>query len=122
MSPLPIKQRPILLRTARPPSRDQQLAVLREMLPLDASQYRTADAAPVVESEATLAAPNHRLGSALNIRQVAQLIGCSPWTVRQSLMPRGLPHFRFTRLGRLTFYREQVIRWIESQQGGQRKK
>src|SRR5438132_14227618 len=34
------------------------------------------------------------LGPPLNIRQVASLIGCSPWSVRQTLIPRGLPHFR----------------------------
>ncbi len=58
------------------------------------------------------------LGSPLTIRQVAKLIGCSPWTVRQTLIPRGLPHFRFTASGRLTFYTNQVIRWIEKQQIG----
>src|SRR5256885_13860846 len=58
------------------------------------------------------------LGLPLSIREVAELIGCSPWTVRQTLIPRGLPHFRFTASGRLTFYHDQVIRWIESQQQG----
>jgi hypothetical protein len=52
----------------------------------------------------------------LNIREAAYLIGCSPWTVRQTLIPRGLPHFRFKASGRLVFYRDQVIRWIENQQ------
>jgi hypothetical protein len=52
------------------------------------------------------------------MRDVAALIGCSPWTVRQTLIPRGLPHFRFKANGRLIFYRDQVIRWIENQQGG----
>jgi hypothetical protein len=58
------------------------------------------------------------LGIPLNITEVARMIGCSPWTVRQTLIPRGLPHFRFTASGRLVFYREQVVRWIENQQGG----
>ncbi len=58
------------------------------------------------------------LGEPLSIRQVAKLIGCSPWTVRQTLLPRGLPHFRFKASGRLVFYRDQVIRWIERQQQG----
>ncbi len=58
------------------------------------------------------------LGIPLNITEVARMIGCSPWTVRQTLIPRGLPHFRFTANGRLVFYREQVVRWIENQQGG----
>jgi hypothetical protein len=56
------------------------------------------------------------LGPPLNIGQVARLIGCSPWTVRQTLIPRGLPHFRFRTLGRLIFYQEQVVRWIEKKQ------
>jgi len=58
------------------------------------------------------------LGAPLTIDEVASLIGCSPWTVRQTLIPRGLPHFRFTASGRLIFYRDQVIRWIENQQQG----
>jgi len=56
------------------------------------------------------------LGSPLTIGQVARVIGCSPWTVRQTLIPRGLPHFRFTPLGRLVFYEDQVVRWIQKQQ------
>jgi hypothetical protein len=62
--------------------------------------------------------PLPALGPPLNIKQIALLIGCSPWTVRQTLIPRGLPHFRFKASGRLTFYQAQVIRWIESQQQG----
>ena len=56
------------------------------------------------------------LGPALCIDQVAKLLGCSAWTVRQTLMPRGLPHFRFNAGGRLVFYRSQVVRWIEREQ------
>jgi hypothetical protein len=58
------------------------------------------------------------LGVPLTIVKVARLIGCSPWTVRQTLIPRGLPHFRFKASGRLNFYQDQVIRWIENQQQG----
>lgn len=58
----------------------------------------------------------HPLGTPLDIRQVARLIGCSVWTVRQTLIPKGLPHFRFTTLGRLIFYEDQIIRWIEKKQ------
>ena len=67
-----------------------------------------------------LAQPAERepLGNPLSITEVARLIGCSPWTVRQTLIPRGLPHFRFRANGRLVFYRDQVIRWIEKHQGG----
>jgi hypothetical protein len=62
--------------------------------------------------------PSLPLGQPLRIRDVAHMLGCSPWTVRQTLIPRGLPHFRFRASGRLTFYKDQVIRWVENQQGG----
>lgn len=52
------------------------------------------------------------LGEPLNIRQVAALIGCSVWSVRQTLIDRGLPCFRSRPSGRLIFYRDQVVRWI----------
>jgi hypothetical protein len=58
------------------------------------------------------------LGPPLSIREAAALIGCSPWTVRQKLIPWGLPHFRSAASGKLIFYRDQIIRWIESQQQG----
>lgn len=67
------------------------------------------------------ASPGPSLGPPLAIDQVADLIGCSPWTVRQTLLPNGLPHLRFKASGKLIFYRDQVIRWIESKQGGPRK-
>jgi hypothetical protein len=59
-----------------------------------------------------------KLGTPLGIGEVAALIGCSPWTVRQTLIPRGLPFFRSGASGRLIFYQDQVVRWIESQQQG----
>ncbi len=62
--------------------------------------------------------PAPELGVPLRIEEVAALIGCSPWTVRNTLIPQGLPHFRFNASGRLTFYMDQVIRWIERQQKG----
>jgi len=64
---------------------------------------------------------NAIVGSA-TIVGVAALIGCSPWTVRQTLIRRGIPHFRSGASGRLIFYRDQVIRWICEQQskGGSR--
>ena len=54
----------------------------------------------------------------MNIAEVAELIGCSPWTVRQAAIPRGLPHFRLRASGRLIFYKDQVVRWIQNQQQG----
>jgi hypothetical protein len=58
------------------------------------------------------------LGPPLDIKQAARLIGCSPWTVRQKLLPRGLPFFRSAASGKLIFYQAQVVRWIERQQQG----
>ena len=59
-------------------------------------------------------------GEPLSIREVARLIGCSPWTVRHSYLPKGLPHMRSGRLGKLIFYRAQVVGWIlqHQQKGG----
>ena len=59
-----------------------------------------------------------KLGEPLGIRDVAALIGCSPWTVRQTLVPRGIPFFRSGASGRLIFYRDQIERWVQSQQQG----
>jgi len=72
----------------------------------------------VAQHRPTGARPGRELGLPLDIRQTAQLIGCSPWTVRQKLIPLGLPHVRFGASGKITFYRDQVIRWIECQQQG----
>jgi hypothetical protein len=62
-----------------------------------------------------------RLGQPLNIRQVSLLLGCSPWSIRNTWIPKGLPHFRSGASSKLIFYEAQVVRWIERQQGGQRK-
>ena len=63
------------------------------------------------------------LGVPLGIRDVARLIGCSVWTVRQSYIPQGLPHLRSGPSGKLIFYRDQVVRWIlEHQQKGVNRK
>jgi hypothetical protein len=72
----------------------------------------SADAAPVASSDP--------LGEPLGVRGVAHLIGCSPWTVRHVLMPRGLPHFRANHHGKVIFYRNQVVRWVlhREQEGG----
>jgi hypothetical protein len=58
------------------------------------------------------------LGMPLSIREVARLIGCSPWTVRQRHLPQGLPCFRSGQAGKLIFYRNQVVAWILRQQKG----
>jgi len=66
--------------------------------------------------------PGPSLGPPLDLAGVAALIGCSPWTVRQTLIRKGLPHFRPGASGHLIFYRDQVVRWICEQQskGGKR--
>jgi len=56
------------------------------------------------------------LGEPLTIREVAQVIGCSAWTVRHRYLPQGLPHFRSGPMGKLVFYRNQVVLWILQQQ------
>ena len=74
--------------------------------------------------------PRHYLGSVsplgtpLSIRDVARLIGCSAWTVRQKFIPLGLPHLRSGPSGRLTFFSNQVVAWVLAQQqrkGGNRR-
>ncbi len=60
------------------------------------------------------------LGEPLAIGEVARLIGCSVWTVRQQCLRQGLPHFRASRSGRLIFYRNQVVRWLIEKQNERR--
>ncbi len=61
--------------------------------------------------------PPEPLGAPLSTDEAARVIGCSVWTVRQKLVPRGLPYFRCGG-GRLIFYKNQIIRWVEAQQKG----
>jgi hypothetical protein len=63
--------------------------------------------------EATECGP---LGLPLSIREVARMIGCSAWTIRQRHIPAGLPYFRAGSNGKLVFFRDQVIAWILQQQ------
>jgi hypothetical protein len=66
---------------------------------------------------------NELLGAPLSIRDVARLIGCSPWTVRQSYLPQGLPYLRSGPHGKLVFFYDQIVRWIlqHQQKGGKSK-
>jgi hypothetical protein len=65
---------------------------------------------------------NHDLlGEPLSIRDVARLLGCSVWTVRQRCLPQGLPYFRVAHSGKLMFYRNQVTRWILEKQKTERR-
>lgn len=59
---------------------------------------------------------DHPLGTPIDIEDVAELLGCSPWTVRQKYLPQGLPHLRASASGRFVFFREQVIDWILDRQ------
>ncbi len=63
-----------------------------------------------------MTAPLDGLGEPLTITEVAQLMGCSVWTVRQRYLPSGLPYFRVGKVGKLTFYRNQIVRWILEKQ------
>ena len=66
-------------------------------------------------------APDNILGEPLAITEVARLLGCSVWTVRQRYLPSGLPYFRIGKTCKITFYRNQVVRWIlENQKTGRR--
>src|SRR5437867_3601244 len=56
------------------------------------------------------------LGEPLAIEEVAEILGCSVWTVRQKYLPKGLPHLRASATGKFVFFREQVIDWILQQQ------
>jgi hypothetical protein len=60
------------------------------------------------------------LGAPLTIGEVARIIGCSVWTVRQKYLALGLPHHRASVNGKLIFYQNQVIRWLvqRQQKGG----
>jgi hypothetical protein len=60
------------------------------------------------------------LGEPLSIGEVARLVGCSVWTVRQRYLPAGLPHLRMRPNGKLIFFRNQVVNWLltEQQKGG----
>jgi len=60
------------------------------------------------------------LGEAMDVKQVAELIGCSAWTVRQKHVKKGLPCFRTGPSGRMIFYRNQVTAWILEKQNEQK--
>jgi hypothetical protein len=68
----------------------------------------------MIDSDTTLGAP-------MGIREVAKMIGCSSWSVRQTLLPKGLPHWRSGPSGKLIFYRDQIIRWVLNQQTKERR-
>ena len=58
------------------------------------------------------------LGEPLSIAEVARLVGCSVWTIRQRYLRQGIPYFRSGSRGKLIFYRNQIIQWLLEQQKG----
>jgi hypothetical protein len=56
------------------------------------------------------------LGEPMTIEDVAALLGCSPWTVRQRYLRQGLPYLQARARGKLIFFREQIIAWVEKRQ------
>ena len=76
-------------------------------------QYPHSDAPDMGASPESLGVP-------LSINEVARLIGCSVWTIRQRYLPAGLPHLRMRPNGKLIFYKNQITHWLltEQQKGG----
>lgn len=68
------------------------------------------------QKEAAAAADGLALGGPLDIEDVAMLLGCSVWTVRQRYLPDGLPNIRASARGRFIFFSEQVVDWILERQ------
>lgn len=96
--------------------------VIRQKRRLDPALPAKAQRGAIVAKLGAQAAPPRQsgqgLGQPLGITEIADMLGCSPWTVRQTLIPQGLPHFRFSASGKIVFFTEQVIRWVEQQQKG----
>ncbi len=73
------------------------------------------------ESGNAIAEHREGLGEALVIEQVAEILGCSAWTVRQRYLRQGLPYLQARPRGKLVFFRGQVTSWIlnrQRQKGG----
>ena len=93
----------------------------RELLNLSASelgQNCTSQCPQQCPSSGSSVESDRTLGDPLSIREVAKLIGCSPWSIRQRYLLQGLPHFRSGPHGKLIFYRNQVVAWLLRQQKG----
>lgn len=89
---------------------------LRDLMPLSPGQHCPTHCPPPCAPERAGSAVPKALGPPLSIREAASMIGCSPWTVRQSLIPKGLPVFRSSASGKLIFYTNQITAWVERQQ------
>ena len=111
------KRIPVLLRKSRRaqlPFRKQPLEFLASGLGQSCPTHCP------ISAEVTVAPLADPLGTPLTIAEVARIIGCSPWTVRQKYLALGLPHHRASPNGKLIFYQNQVIRWLfqRQQKGG----
>lgn len=61
------------------------------------------------------------LGEPLTVDEVATLLGCSAWTVRQRYLRQGMPYLQARPRGKIVFFREQIIAWTlkrQRQKGG----
>jgi len=87
-------------------------------VPSDPARAELPAALPVGVPAPSVHSQDHEndLGEPIGIVEVARLIGCSVWTVRQRCIPQGLPHFRATPRGKLIFFRQQVIHWVVARQ------
>jgi len=63
-------------------------------------------------------ASSQDLGQPLTLRQVAAVLGVSPWSVRQTWLRLGLPFVRAGRRGRFIFFQKEVERFLRNLQGG----
>ena len=96
--------------------RSRKRADLRDFWPPSLGQHCPTHCPPPAAPERVGSAGGSALGPPLTIGEAAQMIGCSPWTVRQSLIPKGLPVFRSSASGKLIFYTNQITAWVERQQ------
>ena len=85
---------------------DLRSALSRRMLESDKTDSGDANAGSAAS----------RLGPPMNIQHAATLLGCSTWTIRQRLIPMGLPYFQASPARKLIFYQNQIVHWMETHQ------
>lgn len=56
-------------------------------------------------SQSLAALEEDALGDPMTIAEVAELLGCSPWKIRQHYLSQGLPYLRANAGGKLIFFR-----------------
>jgi hypothetical protein len=88
-----------------------------ETLECSTSDIGQRDPRHCPQSESTpVAGSTDSLGEPKTIREVARILGCSEWTVRQRYLPMGLPHFRLSPAGKLLFFQNQIVRLVLEKQ------